>query len=136
IGNETLNYTATPRIVKSIKGQGGEDLNQLAGIAIPLKISGTFTNPKFELDTKAIITGLAKSKLLEKIGGDKGLAVQELMGGDNQLDAIKRLLGKKPKTSAKTTAPSATDASNTEAADEPKTIEDLAKDKLKGFLKF
>ena len=136
IGNETLNYTATPRIVKSIKGQGGEDLNQLAGIAIPLKISGTFTNPKFELDTKAIITGLAKSKLLEKIGGDKGLAVQELMGGDNQLDAIKRLLGKKPKTSAKTTAPSATDASNTEAADKPKTIEDLAKDKLKGFLKF
>ena len=62
IGNQTLNYTAAPTIVKSIKGQGGENLDELAGISIPLKISGTFADPKFGLDTQAIVTGLAKSK--------------------------------------------------------------------------
>ncbi len=139
IGSETLNYTATPTIVKSIKGQGGENLDELAGIAIPLKISGTFTDPKFGLDTQAIVTGLAKSKLLEKVGGEKGAAVQELIGGDNKLDAIKGLLGKKkaaePPSDA--TAP-ASEGATTDAApaEKTETVEDKAKEKLKDLLKF
>lgn len=140
IGSETLNYTATPTIVKSIKGQGGENLDELAGIAIPLKISGTFTDPKFGLDTQAIVTGLAKSKLLEKVGGEKGAAVQELIGGDNKLDAVKGLLGKKKasEASSEATAPT-TDGAATEAApaeQKTETVEDKAKEKLKDLLKF
>jgi AsmA protein len=141
IGNQTLNYTAAPTIVKSIKGQGGENLDELAGISIPLKISGTFSDPKFGLDTQAIVTGLAKSKLLEKVGGEKGAAVQELIGGDNKLDAIKGLLGKKKPadtaSDAATTEPT-TDGTTTEAApaEKPETVEDKAKEKLKGILKF
>jgi AsmA protein len=141
IGNETLNYTATPTIVKSIKGQGGENLDELAGIAIPLKISGTFTNPKFGLDTKAVATGLAKAKVLEKFGGEKGAAVQELIEGDNKIDALKGLLGKKKKaadteTKAENTEP--TDSTKTEVAPaaEPKSVEDKAKEELKNLLKF
>jgi AsmA protein len=144
IGNETINYTATPTIVKSIKGQGGENLDELAGIAIPLKISGTFTKPKFGLDTKAIVTGLAKAKVLEKVGGEKGAAVQELLEGDNKIDALKGLLEKKKKntdtetnTDATTTAPKA-DVSPTEPApkEEKKSVEDQAKEGLKDLLKF
>jgi AsmA protein len=141
IGNQTLNYTAAPTIVKSIKGQGGENLDELAGISIPLKISGTFADPKFGLDTQAIVRGLAKSKLLEKVGGEKGAAVQELIGGDNKIDAIKGLLGKKKTadtaSDAATTEP-ATDSATTEAApaEKPATVEDKAKEKLKGILKF
>lgn len=135
IGSETINYTATPTIVKSIKGQGGENLDDLAGIAIPLKISGTFTDPKYGLDTKAIVTGLAKSKLLDKVGGEKGAAVKELIGGDNKIDALKGLLGKK-----KTTAPTdtSTDAAkaNAEPAEKPTSVEDQAKEGLKDLLKF
>jgi len=135
IGNQTLNYTARPTIVKSIKGQGGESLDELAGISIPLKITGTFSDPKFGLDTQAIMTGLAKSKLLEKIGSDQGAAVQELIGGDNKLEAIKNLLDKKK--AAETPSP-ATDGATTKAAptEKPATVEEKAKEKLKNLLKF
>lgn len=135
IGSETINYTATPTIVKSIKGQGGENLDDLAGIAIPLKISGTFTDPKYGLDTKAIVTGLAKSKLLDKVGGEKGAAVKELIGGDNKIDALKDLLGKKEKSAP---ADTSTDAAKTDAApaEKPKSVEDQAKEGLKDLLKF
>ncbi len=143
IGAETINYTATPTIVKSIKGQGGENLDELAGIAIPLKISGTFTNPKFGLDTKAIATGLAKAKVLEKVGGEKGAAVQELLEGDNKVDALKGLLDKKKKgaeTESTSNADSPDDAAKpaTEPAAEekPKSVEDKAKEGLKDLLKF
>ncbi len=141
IGNQTINYTAAPTIVKSIKGQGGENLDELAGISIPLKITGTFADPKFGLDTQAIVTGLAKSKLLEKVGGDKGAAVQELIGGDNKLDAIKGLLGKKKATETPSDAPTTEpvgDGTTTEAApaEKPVTAEDKAKEKLKDLFKF
>lgn len=133
IGNETLNYTAKPTIVKSIKGQGGENLDELAGIGIPLKISGSFAAPKFGLDTQAIMTGLAKSQLLDKVGGDKGAAVKELIGGDNKLDAIKGLLNNKKSSDAAAPADNGTE---TAPAEKPATVEDKAKEKLKGLLKF
>jgi AsmA protein len=140
IGNQTLNYTASPTIVKSIKGQGGENLDELAGISIPLKISGTFADPKFGLDTQAIVTGLAKSKLLENVGGEKGAAVQELISGDNKLDAVKGLLGKKKasETSSDTTPTTPAEGAKTEVAptEKTETVEDKAKEKLKGLLKF
>lgn len=133
IGNETINYTARPTIVKSIKGQGGENLDELAGISIPLKISGSFAAPKFGLDTQAIVTGLAKSQLLEKVGGDKGATVKELISGDNKLDAIKGLLNNKK--SSDTTVP-ADGETQTAPAEKSVTVEDKAKEKLKELLKF
>ena len=141
IGSETLNYTATPTIVKSIKGQGGENLNDLAGIAIPMKISGTFAAPKFGLDTKAVITGLAKAKVLEKVGGEKGAAVQELLEGDNKIDALKGLLDKKKKpanTTTDTKTETTDSATKTDAApkEEKQSVEDKAKEGLKDLLKF
>lgn len=135
IGNEKINYLAKPTIVKSLKGQGGSDLDNLSGIPIPLKISGTFADPKYGLDFSAVATGLAKSKLLEKVGGEKGAAVQELIGGDNKIDALKGLLGKKKKAPA---ADITDDATETEAApaEQPKSVEEQAKEGLKDLLKF
>ena len=71
IGNETINYIAKPTVVKSLKGQGGAELDNLSGIPIPIKITGTFADPKYGMDFSAIATGLAQSKLLDKVGGDK-----------------------------------------------------------------
>lgn len=132
IGNESINYSAVPTIVKSIKGQGGENLDELAGVSVPLKISGSFANPKFGLDTKALAQGIAKAKVLEKVGGKKGAAVQELISGDNKVDALKGLLGKKKKSD------STKDATKADAApkEETKSVEDQAKDGLKDLLKF
>jgi uncharacterized protein involved in outer membrane biogenesis len=134
IGNETINYLAKPTIVKSLKGQNGADLDSLAGFTIPLKITGTFSSPKYGMDFAAIGAALAKSNLLDKIGGDKGAAVKDLLGDGNKVDALSGLLGKK-KAADTATTPATTDVT-TKPVEPPKSVEDQAKDKLKKLLKF
>ena len=137
IGNEKINYLAKPTIVKSLKGQGGADLDNLAGIAIPLKISGTFAEPKYNLDFAAVGTALAKSNLLDKVGGEKGTIAKELLGNENKADAINNILNKKK--SSESTSASGTEAQSA-TEEKPKSLEEQAKDKaekkLKKLLKF
>ena len=109
-------------------------MNQLSGVGIPVKIAGSFDNPKFGLDFAGVATGFAKAKLLEKVGGSKGAALQELVGGDNKLDALKGLLGKKKKEPA--AAPAGAPAAEAAPTEKPESVEDKAKEKLKGLLKF
>ena len=143
IGNETINYLAKPTIVKSLKGQGGADLDSLAGLSIPVKITGTFSAPKYGMDFAGIGAAMAKSNLLDKVGGEKGTAVKELLGDGDKTKALEGLLGKK-KPAETTTAPASTDgaASNTAPvpAEAPKSTEDAAKQKaaeeLKKLFKF
>ncbi len=134
IGNEKINYLAKPTVVKSLKGQGGADLDDLSGISIPVKITGTFAEPKYGMDFAAIGTALAQSKLLDKVGGEKGAAVKELMGGD-KVEGLKGLLGKKKSTDS--TSSTATDGTTQAApAEEPKSVEGKAEKKLKKLLNF
>ncbi len=141
IGNESINYLAKPTIVKSLKGQEGADLDSLAGFAIPVKITGTFSNPKYGMDFAAIGTALAKSNLLDKVGGEKGTAVKDLLGGGDKADAISGLLGKKKAADpAASATPATTDGATTTPAEAPKSAEEQAKEKaaakLKKLLKF
>lgn len=128
IANETINYLAKPTIVKSLKGQGGAELDSLAGVSIPVKVTGTFSAPKYGIDFAALGTAIAKSNLIDKVGGDKAGAVKALVGDGNKVDALKGLLDKnKPADSA--TAP----ADGT--AEQPKSTEELAKEKAEQKLK-
>jgi AsmA protein len=140
IGNEKINYIAKPTIVKSLKGQGGDDLDSLAGIAIPVKISGTFSDPKYGLDFAAVGTALAKSNLLDKVGGEKGAAVKELLGNENKTDAISNIISGKKKTKEATPTEPAEDAAAAAPVEKPKSLEEQAKEKaekkLKKLLKF
>ncbi|MDP3819048.1 MAG: AsmA family protein [Methylotenera sp.] len=138
IGNESINYLAKPTIVKSLSGQGGADLDALAGFAIPVKITGTFSNPKYGMDFAAVGAALAKSNLLDKVGGEKGVAVKELIGGGDKVDAIKGLLGKKkPADTAAPETPTNADSTAQPAApaEPPKSLEDQAKEKAEKKLK-
>ncbi len=78
--NQQLDYQLSTALVNTSKGQGGKDKDELAGIEIPLKITGTLQQPKYALDTKALMQGQLKdkvesgkeklkNKLLEKLGG-------------------------------------------------------------------
>lgn len=118
IGNETLNYSARPTIVNSLKGQGGSDLSLMNGLTIPIKVTGTFAKPSYGFDFSGLAAGIAKNKLLENVGGKKA-------------DVVKSLLGL-PKTEA-TPTNSASPPTPTPA---PTTIEDKAKKKLNKLLGF
>ena len=77
---EALDYRLTASLVNSLKGQGGSEKDALAGVDIPLAITGTFQKPEYALDTQALLnnqlkeeTDKAKEKLkdslLKKLGG-------------------------------------------------------------------
>ncbi|MCE9684669.1 AsmA family protein [Shewanella sp. AS16] len=82
--SEALDYKLTTSLVGSLKGQGGESQDALAGIDIPLAITGTFEKPEYALDTQALLGGKLKQEaakaeeklkdklkesLLKKLGG-------------------------------------------------------------------
>lgn len=58
--NEEVNYLLTTTVVATSKGQGGAELDLLRGIAIPIRVSGTFSNLSYRPDLGA--AGLNKLK--------------------------------------------------------------------------
>ncbi|HET9733922.1 MAG TPA: AsmA family protein [Burkholderiales bacterium] len=67
IGNSRLNYVAKATVVATSKGQGGADLDHLAGLTIPVKLTGPFDAPKYEIDYGALASQAAKAKAAEKV---------------------------------------------------------------------
>jgi len=66
IANEKLNYLVKTKIVASDKGQGGEDLKDLNGLTIPVRLKGDLTDPSISLDLASLIEGKAKAELEKK----------------------------------------------------------------------
>jgi AsmA protein len=66
IGNSRLDYLAKASVVASAKGQGGADLEHLSGLTIPVKLTGPFDAPKYEIDYRALAGDAAKAKVKEK----------------------------------------------------------------------
>ena len=66
IGNSRLDYLAKAAVVASATGQGGADLEHLAGLTIPVKLTGPFDAPKVEIDYGALAGDAAKAKVKEK----------------------------------------------------------------------
>jgi AsmA protein len=74
IGSSSLDYTTRASVVASAKGQGGDELSQLAGLTVPVHLSGPFDAMKYQVDYGAAAAGLAKSKAAQKLEerlGDK-----------------------------------------------------------------
>lgn len=53
--NEKLDIRLDAAVVKSLKGQGGEPLSELAGFNIPVELEGSFADPKVRVDLKGIL---------------------------------------------------------------------------------
>lgn len=80
--NETLNYLALPTIVGSGKGQGGKGIEELAGLTIPIKLTGSLFAPKYKLDLSTALKQKAGDELRGKItdkllGGEAGQPVTD-----------------------------------------------------------
>lgn len=82
--SESVDYLVNATLVNTLKGQESEGLEDLVGVPIPIRITGSFTEPKYALDTQALAESLAKSKAKDK--------VQELIDDKIGDDAVKGLL--------------------------------------------
>jgi AsmA protein len=67
IGNSQLNYIAKATVVATSKGQGGADLDHLAGLTVPVKLTGPFDAPNYEIDYRSLATDAVKAKAKEKL---------------------------------------------------------------------
>jgi AsmA protein len=68
IGNSTLDYTAKATLVATSKGQGGRAAGDVAGVTVPVKLSGALDNPIWHVDYSAL-AGAAAGGALGKAAG-------------------------------------------------------------------
>jgi AsmA protein len=67
IGRDTLDYTVRTSLVATTKGQGGRDAANLRGVTVPVKVSGPFASPSYQLDFGAMVTDTARQKIEETV---------------------------------------------------------------------
>jgi AsmA protein len=61
IGNNAIDYLAKATLAATAKGQGGRDASNVAGITIPVKLSGPLDSPNWHVDYSALLGGAGGS---------------------------------------------------------------------------
>ena len=84
----TLDYNARVAVVETSTGQGGADLAALRGVTVPVRITGTFDKPRYQVDVASLAAELAKSKLGDRARDEINKVVPGLG------DALKGILGR------------------------------------------
>ncbi|MEQ1673936.1 MAG: AsmA family protein, partial [Candidatus Nitrotoga sp.] len=64
IGNDSINYLARATLAKTLEGQGGGD--QVGGLTVPVRVSGSFTNLKYKLEFGSMVSEATKQKIEAK----------------------------------------------------------------------
>lgn len=101
IGNDRLDYLLKSTLVATSQGQGGRETTDLAGITIPIKITGTLDAPQWGFDFSGMVAGLAKQRvqdeILKRIPGQApaGKGAKESGGVQDAIqDRLKGLFGR------------------------------------------
>lgn len=68
---DTIDYLMTVNVVESFQGQGGKELAELKGVPIPVRVDGTFADPKYRIDLAGLVEAKAKAKVDEKVEEEK-----------------------------------------------------------------
>jgi AsmA protein len=63
---DTVDYLITTTLVGSLAGQGGKGRDELAGVPIPVRVSGPLTKPSFRPDLEAALSAKAKAAIEEQ----------------------------------------------------------------------
>jgi AsmA protein len=92
IAKSTINYVAKAAVVATTQGQGGKERDNLAGLSVPVKLTGPLEGMKYEVDYRAIAGDVAKSK----VGGQAKEAIDKNRDKleDKVRDRLKGLMGR------------------------------------------
>jgi AsmA protein len=66
IGGGQMNYLAKASVVATSAGQGGQGLDQLKGLTVPVRVTGPFENLAYKIEFGSMVEDVAKAKLEEK----------------------------------------------------------------------
>lgn len=90
IVNSTLDYLAKASIVATSQGQGGKERDNLAGLTVPVRLTGSFDDLKYKVDFRGMAGQAAKSEMGEKLKD----RLEERLKDENVRDKLKGLLGR------------------------------------------
>ena len=90
IPDSSLNYLAKASIVATSKGQGGKERDDLAGLTVPVRLTGSFDDLKYDVDFRGMAGAAAKSQVGEKIKN----RLEERLSDDKVKERLKGLLGR------------------------------------------
>ncbi len=133
VEKQVLDYLVEVKIVASTDGQGGEAMEKLAGIPIPIRFTGSLTEPNYSIDFKRMYKALLARRVDEK----KGELLREKLGveGGEDLstkDVLKGFLGRKlDKSDGKPEERPLTER----GSESPEALEKAKKDQQKDELK-
>src|SRR5690606_20984113 len=108
--DETMDVLARPNIVRDLTGQEGRGLEELAGLEVPIRVHGSWADPKVRIDLETVLRDQAAGrireavaphedelreklqreeerlgeKLEEKVGAGAGEALRSLFGGGSR----------------------------------------------------
>jgi AsmA protein len=80
IPDSTLDYLVKVSIVATSQGQGGRERDNLAGLTVPVKLTGSFDDLKYQVDMRGMAGEAAKSQASEKIKERIGDKLKGLLG--------------------------------------------------------
>ena len=85
----------TTKIVGSLEGQGGKELDELKGLEIPVRIFGSFSEPQYKVDLAKVMEGQAKEQVEKQIDKQKEKLQDKLQDklGDDLGGKLKGLFG-------------------------------------------
>ena len=88
LGASSMDYLAKPTLAATYTGQGGREAKDVAGITVPVRISGPLDALKYRPDFSAIAQEAVKSKIGTQVEQTGARAVQQVK------DRLKGLLGR------------------------------------------
>lgn len=89
IAASSLDYVAKASVVATSKGQGGAERDRLAGLTVPVRLSGPFDDLKYDVDYRAMAGDALKSEAGQKLKDRLG----EKLKDEKVRDKLKELLG-------------------------------------------
>ncbi len=99
LNREFVDYLVNAKLVGSVEGQGSAGADELAGLAIPVRIKGPFAAPKIDVQLDEMLKAKAdaeKAKLQAEIAAQKEALKQQLEAEKKALeDAQRRELEKR-----------------------------------------
>lgn len=90
---EWVDYLLTVKVVGSLEGQGGAGLQDLKGVAIPLRIKGAFADPGFNVELEDVIKDAVKQKVEDKVQEKVEDKVKDKLD-DKLKDQLKGIFGR------------------------------------------
>jgi AsmA protein len=81
LNRETMDYRIDTTVISSIQGQGGRTLDELQGLTLPIRIAGTFAEPRFRLNLEDVL----RERLEDRVRREAGRLLERYgLGGSSE----------------------------------------------------